>query len=98
MADASFTAISQASKDEDLLDRLISAAAAAGIPQPQVWVQTNARQLAIAPVNEAGDTVASVYAYAVATYSPTPRPGANPAAVTDQFLSAAVDHIYQNEA
>ena len=98
MADASFTDISRASRDEDLLDRLISAAAVAGIPQPQVWVQTYARQLAIAPVNEAGDTVASVYAYAVATYSPTPRPGANPATVTDQFLSAAVAHIIQQGA
>ena len=98
MADASFTDISRASRDEDLLDRLVSAAAVAGIPQPQVWVQTNARQLAIAPVNGTGDTVASVYAFAVASYSPTPRPGANPAAVTDQFLSAAVDHIYQQEA
>ena len=98
MADASFTDISRASRDEDLLDRLISAAAVAGIPQPQVWVQTHARQLATAPVNGAGDTVASVYAYAVATYSPTPRPGANPATVTDQFLSAAVAHIYQQEA
>ena len=38
------------------------------------------RLLAAAPVNAAGDTVASVYAYAVGQMPPPP--GANPAAVT----------------
>ena len=38
----------------------------------------------------AADKVASVYAYAVATYDPPPTPGANPAAVTDAYIRAAV--------
>lgn len=37
-----------------------------------------------------GTTVADVHAYAVATYQPTPRPGVNPAAVTDTQIAAAV--------
>jgi len=49
------------------------------------------RLLAAAPVNETGDTVASVYAYAVGQMPPPP--GANPAAVTDTFLRAALAHV-----
>ena len=47
--------------------------------------------LAAAPVNTNGDTVASVFAYAVGQMPPPP--GANPAAVTDDFLRAALAHV-----
>ena len=46
--------------------------------------------IAAAPVTAAGDTVASVLAYARATYTPTPPPGRNPAAVTDAHLEYAL--------
>ena len=49
------------------------------------------RLLAAAPVNETGDTVASVYAYAVGQMPPPP--GANPAAVTDAFLRYALADV-----
>lgn len=78
--------ISAAAMDDNLRDRLISAAAEVGYPQS--WVAENARRLVSLPVTEAGDTIASVYAYAVA--AATPPPGLNPAAVTDTYLRAAV--------
>ena len=58
---------------------------------PEQWVDTRMRLLAAAPVNAAGDTVASVYAYAVGQMPPPP--GANPAAVTDAFLRHALADV-----
>ncbi|EBV8528543.1 hypothetical protein AVE44_26290 [Salmonella enterica subsp. enterica serovar Typhimurium] len=50
-------------------------------------------QLAAAPVNDSGGTVGSVYEYAALTYKPAPRPGENPAAVTDEHLRHAIEHV-----
>lgn len=83
--------VTAAANDPHLRDRLISAAAEAGIDSPDQWVDTRVRLLAAAPVNSAGDTVASVYAYAVGQMPPPP--GVNPAAVTDTFLRAALAHV-----
>ena len=90
MPDTALSAISAAAADPDLLDRITAAAAAAGVTNPQAWAQMNALRVASEPITPNGDTVASVYAYAVATYDPPPTPGANPAAVTDAYIRAAV--------
>ena len=83
--------VTAAANDPHLRDRLISAAAEAGIDAPDQWVDTRMRLLAAATVNADGDTVASVYAYTVAQMPPPP--GENPAAVTDNFLRAALAHV-----
>ena len=82
--------IGRAAGDELLVERIVSAAAEAGIDNPEGWARLNARRVVATPITEAGDTPASVFAYAVATYQPVPRPGENRAAVTDDYLRAAV--------
>lgn len=94
MAVTNLSDISKAAEDEDLLDRLISAAAAEGIDSPEGWAKTNARRIVAEPITPDGDTAASVFAYAVSVYQPAPRPGQNPAAVTDAYLRAAVQSVH----
>lgn len=77
-----------ASHDADLLQRYVAAAEMAGIDAPQQWVEANRGKLVAAPVDSEGNTVSSVYAYALATYAG--RPGENPAAVTDDQIKAAL--------
>lgn len=95
MPDTRLSDISRAAADDDLLERITAAAAAVGVDNPEAWAKMHARRIAAQQVTEAGDTVASVYAYAAATYSPSPRPGENPAAVTDDYLRAAVAAVWQ---
>ena len=90
MPDTPLSAISAAAADPDLLARITAAAASAGVTNPQAWAQMNALNVVSQPITGEGGTVASVHAYAVATYNPPPRPGANPAAVTDAYIRAAV--------
>lgn len=72
MAETTLTDIVTASQDADLMDRLTAAAAKAKVPgDPRQWALIHAMHLAAQPVTEGGDTIASVYAYAVATYQPT---------------------------
>ena len=77
-----------ARNDLDLLARLVAAAERAGITNPQAWAEANRGRLVAADLGET--TVADVHAYAVANYTPTPRPGEDPAAVTDAQIEAAV--------
>lgn len=93
MAQATSTQIIAAAGDHDLLRRLRAIAASEGIPSPQQWVESRMDQLAAAPATEAGDTIGSVYEYAVASYTPTPRPGEDPSKVTDEHLRHAVAHV-----
>lgn len=81
-----------ARNDDDLAERLVAAAEQAGVPQPAQWVEQHRGRLVSVPIGDT--TVADVHAYAVATYNPTPRPGANPAAVTDAQLAQAVDAVF----
>ncbi len=85
--------ISEAARDSDLMDRLMSAAAEAGVTNPAAWVAENSRRLASAPVAEGDETntIASVYAYARDTRAPAP--GANPAAVNDDYIRHAVQTV-----
>lgn len=77
-----------ARNDNDLLARLIAAAEQADVPNAQQWVEANRGALVAADID--GTTLADVHAFAVAEYEPTPRPGENPAILTDAQLSAAV--------
>lgn len=77
-----------ARNDTDLMARFIAVAEKANVPNAQAWVETNRGRLVSTSVD--GTTIADVHAYAVATYEPVPRPGENPAAVTDTQLAEAV--------
>ena len=92
---AEFTA---AATDPDLRARFIAAAQEAGIPNAEYWVDSNRGNLTRASVGDPSDaaaTVASVYAYAYNVYHQTvpPKPGANPAAVTDDHIRHAVSAV-----
>ena len=91
MATPSSAAIIAASNDSDLLARAVALGATVGLTQADVESQRT--KLASAPVDSEGNTVASVYEYALATYTPTPRPGENPAAVTDAHILHALGTI-----
>lgn len=80
-----------ARNDADLRGRLVAAAEREGIPAAAHWVESQVGQLVAADLG--GTTVADVHAYAVATYEPSPRPGQNPAAVTDAQIEAAVQAV-----
>ena len=94
MATPSSAAIIAASRDSDLLARAVALGATVGLTQADVEAQRT--KLASAPVDSEGNTVASVYEYAEATYKPTPRPGENPAAVTDAHILHALGTIKED--
>ena len=91
MATPSSAAIIAASNDSDLLARADALGATIGLTQADV--EAHRTKLASAPVDSEGNTVASVFEYARATYVPTPRPGENPAAVTDAHILHALGTI-----
>lgn len=84
-----------ARNDNDLLARFVAAAEIEGIPNAQQFAERRRGELVSADIG--GTTIADVHAYAVATYEPTPRPGANPAAVTDDQIIAAVQALYAED-
>ena len=86
-----------ARNDADLLARFVAAAEMAGLDNPQGWAEQHRGELVSAKVDD-DHTVSDVHAYAVATYQPTPRPGANPAAVTDNQIMAAVKAVQEKRA
>lgn len=97
MPTPSTSAAIAAAQDPDLTERLVITAAVAGVEgDPRQWVYANRERLAVAPGAEDA-TVASVYEYATASYTPTPRPGEDPSKVTDAHLLAAVRAVAQIE-
>lgn len=80
-----------ARNDADLRERFVAAAERAGIDAPAHWVDSLMGRLVDTDIGET--SVGDVHAYAVATYEPTPRPGQNPAAVTDPQIEAAVASV-----
>ena len=80
-----------ARNDFDLLARFVGAAEQAGISNAQMWAEQHRGALVSAQIGDT--TIADVHAYAVATYEPTPRPGENPAAVTDAQIAQAVQAV-----
>lgn len=99
---ATSNSIIQASRDADLQARAVAIAAEQGVTYPQGWIEQRLSALACAPVNESGDTVASVYEYAStvrdqAVAALPPSPGANPAAVTDDYLRHAIKALQSKD-
>lgn len=86
-----------ARNDADLLARFIAAAEVAGVDNPQGWAEQHRGELVAARVDD-DHTLSDVHAYAVATYQPTPRPGANPEAVTDDQIKAVVQKVREARA
>ena len=82
-----------AAADADLRARVQAAAEAHGLGSG--WADSQmGRLVAIAiPAGGLTATIADVYGYAVSTYKPTPRPGQNPAAVTDEMIFEAIDVV-----
>lgn len=97
MATPSSAAIIAASRDRDLLDRMVALGATLDPPLTQADVESMRTRLAAAPVGDGESTIASVYEYAVATYTPTPRPGENPSAVTDSHIISALESLRGSE-
>lgn len=94
MATPTSAAIIAASHDPDLLQRAVALGATIGLTQADV--EAARTRLAAAPVDPSGEnSVASVYEFAEATYEPTPRPGEDPAKVTDAHLLHALGTIKQ---
>ena len=84
-------ALIQAASDHNLTARLVALGRQGGASEQDIL--DSIPRLVGVPVTEAGDTIAGVLDYAVATYEPTPPPGANPAAVTDTYLVAALTSL-----
>lgn len=88
-----------ARNDKDLLDRLVAVAEQAQIPNAAEFVQTQMGRLVSTPID--GDsTITTVHAYAsqvreeAVKQLPLPA-GLNPAAVTDQQLSTAIQAVWE---
>lgn len=102
MVTPSSSAIIAASRDEDLLERLKALGALRGYTPYEVEAIWS--KVLVAPVDEEGvSTIASVYEYASVDYSNKlaampPKPGLNPAAVTDDHLLFALDSLKAEEA
>ena len=90
MTITSLSDISVAAEDDDLHDRAIAAAAEVGIQDPVNWVNMNMRRIVASTLESSEGTLASVCAYAVASYDPPPTPGADPTKVTDAYIRHAV--------
>lgn len=98
-----------AANDRDLEARFIAVAAEMGIDMAQNYVGNRMLQIAAQEVTSDGDTVASVYEYAVAYYKQRkeaaeraykealdelgPEPGKDTAAVTDAYIRAALTKL-----
>ena len=81
------------STDTDLRARVRAAADARGLFFN--WTDLHMGKLVATEIEAAGEqtSIADVYGYALATYTPTPRPGENPAAVLDSMIFDAIDAI-----
>lgn len=73
MATPTSAAIIAASRDSDLLARMVALGSTIGLTQADV--ESARTRLAAAPADGDGATIASVYEYAAATYTPTTLPG-----------------------
>lgn len=95
MAIATSTTIITAVQDHDLRQRAIAIAAQEGVKLPEAEIAQRAYELVTAPVDDQGNTVASVYEYAAtrreqAIAAIPPAPGADPSAITDEHLAYAI--------
>ena len=65
---------------------------AQGIDAPQQWAETHAREIVATPVDSDGNTLGSLHAYAVASYTPAPRPGEDATKIADAAIKALRRH------
>lgn len=79
-------AIIGASRDSDLIARMVALGGTMGLSQAEI--EAARVKLACAPVDDEGATIASVYEYAAA--QPRHSAGADPAAVTDAHILHAL--------
>lgn len=86
MATPASSAIIAASRDSDLLARLVALGSTLGLTQAEV--EAARTRLASAPVDDSGATIASVYEYAAS--QPRYRAGEDPTAVTDTHILHAL--------
>lgn len=108
---ATSKAILAAARDNDLRERAIALCAEGRFDKnPQYFVESNLFQLASAPIDGDGNTVASMYEYAQVQYETKKkelvqklaeleekRPGADPASVTDEHLKYALDSLVKKD-
>lgn len=99
---ATSNALIAAAKDYNLRERAIALAASMKVENPQYFVDSNLSALVAAPVNDSGDTVASVFEYATAEYEKKKaaliEPGKDMAVVTDAHLRHALKSILPPES
>ncbi len=94
MASPSSASIIHATRDQDLLDRAKALGATLGMTAGEVEAEWD--QLVTKPVDDTGDnTIASVFEYAQSKYAEAlaalpPKPGVNPAYVTDTHILHAL--------
>lgn len=86
-----------ARNDADLAERLTASAEQANIPNAASFVQQNLGRLVSTDIGDT--TITAVHAYASTVYSDAvaalpPKPGLNPAAVTDAQLALAVQAVW----
>jgi len=96
---ASLAEHNAARNDDDLTQRFIAAAEQLGVSNnAQMWVDQNRGAIVAVRTGEGEeDTISDAHAYAVATYNPPPRPGVNPAAVTDNQIKIAIQAVKDSE-
>ena len=88
---ASIADLQAAREDQDLRARFEVAAEAIGLGTG--WAAQQMGRLVA--VETAVGNPAAAYASAALNYKPTPRPGQNPAAVTDEMIFAAIAAVNQ---
>ena len=95
---ASIADLQAAASDPDLLARFDIAALSQGLPHG--WAATNLARLVSVNITDGGQqtSVSDVHAYASNVYEAAiaalpPKPGANPAAVTDTHIYAAIQAV-----
>lgn len=87
--------------DQDLVNRLVAAAEQAHIDNPDGFVRQNVGRIISTEIS-GGATITAVHAYASTVYAEAvaalpPKPGLNPAAVTDTQLAEAIQAVWAPE-
>lgn len=91
---ASSIDIINASQDNNVLQRLIAIGSTFEEPISQGDIEMRRTRLAAAPVDSDGNTVASVFAFALASYEPIPAPGEDTSKLTDNQLKHALSTVF----
>jgi hypothetical protein len=85
----SYLSVVQMASSQSLLSRIIAAAAAEGVAQPQAWAQENVWRIVSSP----GWADAWAYAVDTATDEHNPDTGKRPTVISDPMILAAVQAL-----